>query len=182
LLAFIIVCAAVLLLRIRRPDAPRPFRCPAVYLLAPLGIFINLLMMMFLPLDTWIRLFGWLAVGLVIYLGYSYRHTTLGHELVARLSGQGIAVAAADYYRSSIYRQRLQFGLMLCSILCCLSLLWTAIACILYLLGPARLADAFPVFDPSTTVAVSIGLSTFMIFMALVNIMEWRKLRASTAN
>src|SRR5262249_1923475 len=54
LLAFVIVCASVLLLRISRPAAPRPFRCPFVYVLAPLGIVVNLTMMLFLPLDTWL--------------------------------------------------------------------------------------------------------------------------------
>src|SRR5262249_22237680 len=53
LLAFVIVCGAVLILRIKRPDAPRPFRCPGVFLVAPLGILVNVIMMLFLPLDTW---------------------------------------------------------------------------------------------------------------------------------
>src|SRR5262249_1662730 len=52
LMAFVIVCAAVLILRLRRPDVPRPFRCPAVYVLAPLGMAVNLVMMLFLPGDT----------------------------------------------------------------------------------------------------------------------------------
>jgi APA family basic amino acid/polyamine antiporter len=81
LLAFVIVCAAVLLLRIRRPEAERPFRTPALFVLAPLGIFVNLLMMLFLPLDTWIRLVVWLAAGLVIYFAYGQRHSALGKEL-----------------------------------------------------------------------------------------------------
>jgi basic amino acid/polyamine antiporter, APA family len=81
LLAFSIVCAAVLLLRIRRPDAERPFRCPAVYVLAPLGIAVNLLMMLFLPLATWLRLVGWLVVGLLIYFLYGRRHSVVGKQL-----------------------------------------------------------------------------------------------------
>jgi APA family basic amino acid/polyamine antiporter len=81
LLAFSIVCAAVLILRIRRPDARRPFRCPAVYVLAPAGIAVNLLMMFFLPVMTWLRLVGWLALGLVIYFYYGRRHSELGREL-----------------------------------------------------------------------------------------------------
>ena len=56
LLAFSIVCGAVLLLRLRCPEAHRPFRCPAVFVVAPLGIAVNLLMMLFLPLETWLRL------------------------------------------------------------------------------------------------------------------------------
>jgi APA family basic amino acid/polyamine antiporter len=77
LLAFVIVCAAVLILRISRPDVPRPFRCPLAYVLAPLGIAVNLLMMLFLPLSTWLRLFGWLAIGFVIYFAYGRRHSVL---------------------------------------------------------------------------------------------------------
>jgi APA family basic amino acid/polyamine antiporter len=81
LMAFVIVCAGVLVLRLRRPDAARPFRCPAVYVVAPLGIVVNLTMMLFLPVDTWLRLVAWLAVGLVIYFGYGRRHSRLGQEL-----------------------------------------------------------------------------------------------------
>jgi basic amino acid/polyamine antiporter, APA family len=81
LLAFAIVCGAVLLLRIRRPDAERPFRCPAVYVLAPLGIAVNLLMMLFLPLATWLRLVGWLVLGLLIYFLYGRRHSEVGRKL-----------------------------------------------------------------------------------------------------
>jgi APA family basic amino acid/polyamine antiporter len=81
LLAFSIVCAAVLILRVRRPDALRPFRCPAVYVIAPVGIAVNLLMMLFLPILTWFRLVGWLAIGLAIYFFYGRHHSELGRSL-----------------------------------------------------------------------------------------------------
>jgi APA family basic amino acid/polyamine antiporter len=81
LMAFIIVCAAVLLLRIRRPSADRPFRTPWLFLVGPLGIAVNLIMMLFLPLDTWIRLVVWLVLGLAIYLGYGQRHSLVGKRL-----------------------------------------------------------------------------------------------------
>ncbi|HEY7155448.1 MAG TPA: amino acid permease [Gemmataceae bacterium] len=81
LMAFVIVCAAVLLLRVRRPDLERHFRTPALFLMAPLGILVNLIMMLFLPLDTWIRLVVWLAVGLVIYFSYGQRHSRVGQGL-----------------------------------------------------------------------------------------------------
>ncbi len=80
LLAFVIVCASVLLLRIRRPNEPRPFRCPFVYVLAPLGIVVNVSMMLFLPLDTWLRLIIWLGIGLVIYFLYGRFHSTLARD------------------------------------------------------------------------------------------------------
>jgi APA family basic amino acid/polyamine antiporter len=81
LLAFSIVCGAVLLLRIRRPEAQRPFRCPGIYVVGPLGIVVNLVMMLFLPVATWLRLVGWLILGLIIYFGYGYRHSLLGKGL-----------------------------------------------------------------------------------------------------
>ncbi len=81
LMAFVIVCAAVLMLRVKRPDVHRPFRCPAVKIVAPLGIVVNLIMMLFLPPVTWLRLFGWLAIGLVIYFTYGLWNSTLGKSL-----------------------------------------------------------------------------------------------------
>jgi APA family basic amino acid/polyamine antiporter len=81
LLAFTIVCAAVMILRLRRPDAHRPFRCPVVYVVAPLGIAVNLLMMLFLPVNTWLRLVVWLALGMVIYFAYGRRHSAIGRAL-----------------------------------------------------------------------------------------------------
>jgi APA family basic amino acid/polyamine antiporter len=81
LLAFVIVCASVLLLRISRPSEPRPFRCPFVYVLAPLGILVNLTMMLFLPLDTWLRLIIWLGIGLMIYFLYGRFHSTLWKDI-----------------------------------------------------------------------------------------------------
>jgi APA family basic amino acid/polyamine antiporter len=80
-MAFITVCAAVLILRRRRPEAHRPFRCPMVYVVAPLGIGINLFMVLFLPPATWLRLLVWLAIGLAIYFTYSRRHSVLGQCL-----------------------------------------------------------------------------------------------------
>jgi APA family basic amino acid/polyamine antiporter len=85
LFAFVVVCGAVLMLRIRRPEVHRPFRCPAVFVVAPLGILVNVTMMLFLPLQTWIRLVVWLAIGLVIYFGYGYAHSHLGKALRSRV-------------------------------------------------------------------------------------------------
>jgi amino acid transporter len=83
LLAFVIVCGAVLLLRIRRPDAKRPFRCPAVFVVAPLGILVNVTMMLFLPIETWGRLVVWLMIGLVIYFAYGYSRSALRKHVEA---------------------------------------------------------------------------------------------------
>src|SRR5271154_6401827 len=67
LLAFVIVCAGVWVLRVRNPDLQRPFRTPWVPFVPIMGIFVSLLLMAALPLDTWIRLAVWLIIGMVIY-------------------------------------------------------------------------------------------------------------------
>jgi amino acid transporter len=77
LFAFVVVCAAVLILRIKRPEAPRPFRTPFLYVIAPLGILVNLTLMFFLPTPTWERLVYWLGLGLVIYFTFGYRFSIL---------------------------------------------------------------------------------------------------------
>jgi APA family basic amino acid/polyamine antiporter len=86
LLAFAMVCAAVLVLRVQRPDARRPFRCPLVYLVAPLGITVNLVLTLFLGKDTWLRLVVWLAIGLVIYTLYSRRHSLVSRHLMHEIT------------------------------------------------------------------------------------------------
>ena len=77
LLAFSIVCAAVLILRRTHPAAARPFRAPLVPLVPILGILMCLLLMFSLPWGNWLRLGVWLVVGFVIYFGYGRRHSTL---------------------------------------------------------------------------------------------------------
>ena len=74
LAAFAIVCAGVMVLRKRAPEAKRPFRTPLVWVTAPAGIFMCGFMMVFLPLDTWLRLAVWTAIGLVFYFVYSAKH------------------------------------------------------------------------------------------------------------
>jgi len=77
LFAFVVVCGAVLLLRVRRPDAKRPFRCPMLFIIAPLGILVNVIMMLFLPVHSWERLVYWMLGGLVLYFCYGYWHSSL---------------------------------------------------------------------------------------------------------
>jgi APA family basic amino acid/polyamine antiporter len=67
LLAFAIVCLGVLALRVTRPALPRPFRTPAVWLVAPAGVASSMGLMFVLPGDTWWRLAIWLGAGLIIY-------------------------------------------------------------------------------------------------------------------
>jgi APA family basic amino acid/polyamine antiporter len=74
LLAFILVCAGVLIMRYKMPDAPRGFRTPFVPFVPIMGILTCLGMMVFLPLDTWIRLIIWMAIGFVIFFLYSLKN------------------------------------------------------------------------------------------------------------
>ena len=73
LLAFAIVCGGVLVLRMREPERPRPFRVPGSPVVPLLGIATCLVLMVSLPCQTWLRLAGWFALGLVIYGLYSHR-------------------------------------------------------------------------------------------------------------
>jgi len=75
LLAFVIVCAGVWILRVRRPELHRPFRTPWVPVVPILGIVVSGLMMVSLPLDTWLRLILWLIAGMAVYFFYGRHHS-----------------------------------------------------------------------------------------------------------
>ena len=77
LLAFVIVCAAVLIMRVSDPDAKRPFKAPLMPLTAILGILLCLMLMFSLPSENWLRLFVWLVLGFAIYFGYGRYHSKL---------------------------------------------------------------------------------------------------------
>jgi APA family basic amino acid/polyamine antiporter len=93
LFAFTIVCGAVLIMRKTDPQAARPFRCPLVPIVPILGIGMCLLLMFSLPGPNWVRLIGWLLLGLVIYFTYSIRHSVLGKELRGEISTHGVSPA-----------------------------------------------------------------------------------------
>jgi amino acid transporter len=93
LFAFVIVCAAVLIMRRTNPDAPRPFRCPLVPAVPILGIAACLLLMLSLPAANWLRLFAWLLLGLCIYFFYGRHHSLLGKELRGEIKTQGVSGA-----------------------------------------------------------------------------------------
>ncbi len=86
LFAFVVVCAAVLVMRRVQPRAERPFRVPLAPLTPLLGIAICLVLMLSLPAENWLRLVVWLALGLVIYFGYGRRNSVLA-RLRARQRG-----------------------------------------------------------------------------------------------
>jgi APA family basic amino acid/polyamine antiporter len=75
LFAFLLVCLAVIHLRRSAPGAGRPLRTPGRPWVPIFGVLFSLLLLLGLPLATWLRLVVWLAIGLVIYFGYSQRHS-----------------------------------------------------------------------------------------------------------
>jgi APA family basic amino acid/polyamine antiporter len=83
LLAFVIVCVGVFVLRFTDPQIHRPFRVPAFWLVAPLGVAFCVFLMSGLPADTWARLIVWMAIGVAIYFLYSRRHSKV-QERAAR--------------------------------------------------------------------------------------------------
>ncbi len=80
LAAFVLVCMGVIALRISHPDLPRPFKMPFGILLPVLGVLSCGALIAFLPAVTHIRFVLWLALGVVIYFAYSYRHSKLGRQ------------------------------------------------------------------------------------------------------
>lgn len=78
LLAFVMVCLGILILRKKQPDIPRAFKTPWVPVVPVLGIITCLIMMFSLPLDTWIRLLVWLLLGFIVYFGYGKKNSKLG--------------------------------------------------------------------------------------------------------
>jgi len=100
LFAFILVCLGVLVMRKKMPEAPRAFRTPLVPLVPILGILVCLFMMVFLPLDTWIRLIVWMMIGFDLYIFYGMKNSVLNKGSfdnnsykVVSLSGLGMVVA-----------------------------------------------------------------------------------------
>jgi len=77
LFAFALVSIGVLVLRRTDPDRPRPFRVRAVYVVAPLSAALCVYVMLGLPLETWIRFAVWLALGLLLYAAYGFRHSRI---------------------------------------------------------------------------------------------------------
>ncbi|SDJ46518.1 amino acid permease [Streptomyces indicus] len=77
LLAFVVVCVAVIVLRYRQPELPRTFRCPGMPVVPLLGVGFSIWLITYLQWQTWVRFAVWLAIGLLIYFGYSYRRSEL---------------------------------------------------------------------------------------------------------
>jgi APA family basic amino acid/polyamine antiporter len=77
LFAFAVVSVGVLALRIAQPQLRRPFKAPAIWIVAPAGAATAIFLMVGLPVDTWLRLAVWLAIGLLIYFAYGARHSRI---------------------------------------------------------------------------------------------------------
>ena len=84
LLAFAIVCTGIFVLRFTDPKIHRPFRVPAFWLVAPLGVGFCFFLMSGLPADTWARLIVWMAIGFVIYFAYGQRRSKLHQGLAGK--------------------------------------------------------------------------------------------------
>jgi APA family basic amino acid/polyamine antiporter len=85
LLAFSLICAGVLYLRIKQPGLERPFKTPLWWLVAPLGIISCLYLVFSLPMPTFVRLFVWMLIGLVVYFGYAYRNSHFREDFVGKV-------------------------------------------------------------------------------------------------
>ena len=95
LLAFVIVCSAVLIMRRTHPDVERPFRAPLVPLVPILGIAICLLLMFSLPAENWLRLLVWLLIGFAIYFGYGRKHSVMARRLEHEIKARGVSPAGS---------------------------------------------------------------------------------------
>jgi basic amino acid/polyamine antiporter, APA family len=80
LFAFALVCAGVLVLRVKEPNRARPFKVPLVWVIAPLGVAACLFIMVGLPPQAWVRFAWWLGIGVLIYAFYGYRNSKLRHR------------------------------------------------------------------------------------------------------
>jgi APA family basic amino acid/polyamine antiporter len=77
LLAFVVVCVAVIVLRYRRPDVPRSFRLPAMPVVPAIGVIFSLWLITFLSPITWLRFAVWFVIGMIIYFTYGRKHSAL---------------------------------------------------------------------------------------------------------
>ena len=78
--AFLVAAIGVMVLRITKPDVHRTFRCPVVWLVAPMAVLACGYLMYNLPWETWVRFAVWCFAGCAVYFSYSYGHSILGHE------------------------------------------------------------------------------------------------------
>jgi APA family basic amino acid/polyamine antiporter len=80
LLAFVVVCTAVVVLRYTQPDLPRQFKLPLMPIVPVIGVIASLWLVTFLQWETWVRFAVWFAIGLGVYFGYSRKHSKLAEK------------------------------------------------------------------------------------------------------
>lgn len=112
LFAFILVCIGVWVMRRKMPELPRAFRTPLVPLVPLLGVAVCLFMMVFLPMDTWIRLIVWMLIGMDIYMVYGAKNSHLGNGTdnrkgmkIARITGlslSGLLIVVGFLHQSTV--------------------------------------------------------------------------------
>ncbi len=86
LLAFALICAGVIYLRIKEPDMHRPFKTPLWQVTAPLGVLACLYLVLSLPMVTFVRLFVWMIIGLVVYFLYAHRNSKYREDAIVQAS------------------------------------------------------------------------------------------------
>lgn len=93
LFAFVVVCSAVIMLRVKRPDARRPFRVPFGFVFPVLGVVSCMYLMLSLSVVTWVRFLVWLDLGMAIYWMYGRTHSPLANaaEQAKRTGAQAMA-------------------------------------------------------------------------------------------
>src|SRR5205085_5650309 len=94
LLAFVIVCAGVLVLRYKRPDLARPFKTPWVPFVPIMGMLICFYLMYTLPRETWLRLLIWLLIGFVIYFTFGIKNSRLRRSTSTNQENRNVAINA----------------------------------------------------------------------------------------
>jgi basic amino acid/polyamine antiporter, APA family len=80
LLAFVVVCAAVIVLRYRQPDLPRSYRCPGMPVVPAIGMVFSIWLVTFLDPVTWLRFAAWFVLGCLVYALYGYRRSAMARD------------------------------------------------------------------------------------------------------
>jgi APA family basic amino acid/polyamine antiporter len=88
LMAFVIVSVGIIFLRHQRPELERPFKTPLVPLVPILSVIVSLALMLSLPRETWERLIIWMALGIIFYFAYGYRHSEIRKAAAAGSAGR----------------------------------------------------------------------------------------------
>ena len=103
LFAFLLVCIGVIVLRVKDPGRPRPFRVPGGAWLVPLlGAGSCLFLMFYLPPASWWRFIGWLVLGMAVYFAYGYGHSVVGRDAGRPVTGFGQKLSAFGFLMAGI--------------------------------------------------------------------------------